>query len=264
MTAASPAFQASFASALLDADRPVPAAVTPHNASAPRKRFAVYRNNVIVGLVEALRAQFPATETIVVGEFFAAMARVYVVTEPPRSPILVNHGHGFPGFIEQFEPAAELPYLADVARLEIARTRAYHAADAAPLDPSRWEGLDPSALVGARVTLHPSLQILRSRFPVVTIWSMNAGDAEPASIEDCGPEDALVVRPDLDVQVHRLPAGGAPFLHALATGASLGEAAASAAADHPAFDLAANLAGLIGAGLATELHCTTTQKDLAP
>ena len=142
MNLASATFQESFATALLDADRPVPGAVTSHTARAPRKRFAVYRNNVIVGLVAALRTQFPATERIVGEDFFAAMARVYVVTEPPRSPILVAYGDGFPGFIASFAPAAELPYLADVARLEVARTRAYHAADAAPLDPSRWEGLD--------------------------------------------------------------------------------------------------------------------------
>lgn len=264
MAAAFPAFQENFAGALLDADRPLPAAVTSHGARAPQKRFAVYRNNVVVGLVETLRAQFPATERIVGTEFFAAMARVYVVSEPPRSPILVNYGGGFPGFIEQFEPAAELPYLADVARLEIARTRAYHAADAAALDPSRWQGLDPGALATVRVALHPSLQILRSHYPIVTIWSMNAGDAEPASIEDCGPEDALVVRPQFDVEVRKLPPGGATFLHALASGAALGDAAATAATDHPEFDLAASLAALIGAGLAIELHGTPTEKETAP
>jgi len=263
MTAAFPSIQENFAGALLDADRPVPAAVTSHTARGPQKRFAVYRNNVIVGLVEALRTQFTATENIVGSEFFAAMARVYVSTEPPRSPVLVNYGEGFPGFIEKFEPAAELPYLADVARLEVARTRAYHAADAAPLEPSRWQEIDPSALVGARVVLHPSLQILRSSQPVVTIWSMNAGESEPASIEDCEAEDALIVRPHLNVEVRRLPAGGATFLQALGLGATLGDAAATAAADHPQFDLAANLAGLIGAGLATELHCTSIRKDLA-
>ncbi len=264
MTAASPAFQDNFANALLDADRAVPEAVTSHTARTPRKRFAVYRNNVIVGLVQALREQFPAIEKIVGEEFFAAMARVYVVNEPPRSPILIDYGNGFPGFIARFEPAAELPYLADVARLEIARTRAYHAADATSLNPAHWNGLDPAALADTRATLHPSLQILRSRYPVVTIWEMNAGGIEPASIEDCEAENALIVRPHFDVEVRRLPAGGAAFLHALAMGASLGEAATSAAAETPAFDLAANLAGLIGAGLATALHCTTAHKDIAP
>lgn len=261
MTSALTAFQENFAGALLDAERPVPAAVSTHSTPSPQKRFAVYRNNVVVGLVEALRAQFPATERIVGTEFFAAMARIYAVTEPPRSPILVTYGKGFPGFIERFAPAAEVPYLADVARLEDARTRAYHAADAAPLNPSRWQALDPDTLGNVRVVMHPSLQVLRSRYPIVTIWSMNTGDAEPASIESDGPEDAVVIRPQLDVQVRRLAAGGAALLQALVSGARLGDAAAIAAADDTAFDLAANLAGLIGNGLATELHVAQTERD---
>jgi hypothetical protein len=264
MTAAISAVQANFASALLDADQPVPGAVTSHTARAPQKRFAVYRNNVVAGLVEALRTQFPATERIVGEDFFAAMARIYVAAEPPRSPILVAFGDGFPGFIANFAPAAELPYLADVARLEVARTRAYHAADAAPLDPSCWERLDPSALLDVRVALHPSVQILRSSYPIVTIWSMNSGEDELASIEDCNAEDALVLRPQLDVQVRSLPLGGAAFLGALAWGAALGDAAISAATDNPEFELAANLAGLIGAGLVTELLCPPMQKEPTP
>ncbi|MDP1910162.1 MAG: DNA-binding domain-containing protein [Hyphomicrobium sp.] len=253
--------QATFAGALLDAERPVPGSVTSHTARTPHQRFAVYRNNVVAGLIAALRTQFPATERIVGDEFFAAMARIYVVTEPPRSPILVTYGYGFPNFIANFAPAADIAYLADVARLEAARTRAYHAGDAAPLDASHWQDLDPDALAGVRVALHPSVQILRSPYPIVTIWSMNAGDHAPASIEDCAGEDAVVARPLLEVQVRQLPAGGAAFLEVLAAGAALGDAAQAALNEQPEFDLAANLAGLIGAGLAAELFRTPIQKD---
>ncbi len=256
MKAAFSAVQANFAEALLDADRPVPGVVTSYTARAPQRRFAVYRNNVIAGLVEALRTQFPATKKIVGEEFFAAMARVYVATKPPRSPILVTYGEGFPGFIANFTPAAEISYLADVARLEVARTRAYHAADAAPLDPACWRGLDSGSLSGARIALHPTVQILRSAHPIVTIWSMNSGETALSSIEDCGAEDALVARPQLDVEIRRLPAGGAVFLAALASGAPLGDAALSAAVEHAEFDLVANLAGLIGSSLATGLDCS--------
>jgi uncharacterized membrane protein len=48
--------------------------------------------------------------------------------------------------------------------------------------------------------------------------------------------------------VRRLPTGGAVFLSNLMTGQSLGEAAASALQASPAFDIAANIAGLIEAG----------------
>ena len=57
--------QNSFAAALLDSDRPVPKGLTSHTASVPAKRFAVYRNNVVVSLIDALRRRFPAVERIV-------------------------------------------------------------------------------------------------------------------------------------------------------------------------------------------------------
>ena len=129
--------QNAFAAALLDPDQPVPSGLISHSATAPVKRFAVYRNNVVASLVKALRARFPAVERIVGEEFFAGMARIYVTTHPPRSRLLVQYGDDFADFVEQFPPAAELRYLPDVARLETARTRAHHAADAAPLAPTR-------------------------------------------------------------------------------------------------------------------------------
>src|SRR5438876_7559091 len=123
-------FETAFADALLDAGRPIPHGIIAHNIAVPARRFAVYRNNVVAGLVKALRTNFPVVEKIVGDEFFAAMARVFVTQQPPRAPLLAIYGEAFPAFVAAFEPARELPYLADVARLEAARTRAYHAADA--------------------------------------------------------------------------------------------------------------------------------------
>jgi len=68
-------FETSFAQALLDADRPIPYGITAHNAAVPARRFAVYRNNVVAGLVKALKSRFAVVEKIVGEEFFAAMAR---------------------------------------------------------------------------------------------------------------------------------------------------------------------------------------------
>ena len=140
-----------------------------------------------------------------------------------------------------------------MARLEAARTRAYHAADAVPVDPSRFAALDPETVSEIRVTLHPSAEIVRSPHPVVTIWAMNSGERELAPIEDWHGEDALVVRPHLDVEVRPLPPGGAPFLLALGSGRTIGEAAEAAFADHPEFDLSRSLAELMSSGVAVEI-----------
>jgi Putative DNA-binding domain len=254
-----PSFEPSFAAALLDPGLPVPHGIVSDNAAGVNRRFAVHRNNAVAGLVEALEARFPAVAKIVGKEFFVAMARAYVQERPPRSPLLAAYGDEFADFIGAFEPAHELPYLADVARTEAARTRAYHAADAAPLGAGELAQLDAKALSGLRVDLHPSLQIVRSAHPVVTIWAMNSGAQKLKPIEAWNAEDALIVRPYLDVEVRLLPPGCAAFLHALAEGRSVGAAADAALVDNAAFDLTGSLAALIGWGLAS--GCTASKPN---
>jgi hypothetical protein len=246
--------QKAFAKALLDAGQPVPTTLTSHTSRTPTGRFAIYRNNVVYGLISALRKRFPAVERIVGEDCFAAIARDFVVAQPPTSPLLMFYGDAFADFIATLAPLAELAYLPDVARLEAARTHAYHAADAAPLDPAAWQRLGADELIAARVTLHPSAQVIRSRHPIVTIWAMNSGEAELRPIDDEGAEDALVIRPDATVAVVKLPRGGAAFLEALAAGRALGRAAELAMQDDADFDLSATLAVLIASGGVTALH----------
>lgn len=246
--------QADFAAAMLDADRAIPLDVTSHTARVPARRFGVYRNNVVASLVNALKIRFPAVARVLGDEFFAGMARVFVTAHPPRSPLLLQYGDDFADFIASFGPAGELPYLPDVARLEAARTRAYHAADVTPLDLGDIGTLPPDTLGALRIALHPSVEIVRSAFPVVTIWAMNSGEAELRPIDDWRGQDALIARPLLDVELRALPAGGAAFLQALSQNETLEHAATLALADSDQFDLAANLAGLFGAGLVVAIQ----------
>lgn len=240
--------QNSFAAALNDSSLPVPNGVEAWNSTAPERRFAVYRNNVSASLRGALASRFPASEAIVGKEFFAAMAQVFIEIHPPRSPLLLNYGDNLPDFVEDFEPAKELTYLPDVMRLEAARSRAYHAADQAPLDPGSLAAIAPGALADVRFSPHSSFAVIRSIHPIVTIWAMNAGEAELRPIENWQGEDALVLRPQMTVEVHRLPHGGAVFLLALAQGVPLGAAVEAATTETDAFDLTANLTGALQSG----------------
>lgn len=240
--------QADFAGAVLNANADVPAPLVRKAGRTPSRRFGVYRNNVYASLIDTLAARFPVTARLVGDDFFRAMARVHVESAPPNSAVLLRYGAGFADFIADFPPAGPVPYLADVARLEWAWHVAYHAADAAPLSLAALaEAAGDSANMS--LTLHPSLQIVRSSYPVVTIWQLAAreGEDEPARLPAEG-EDALVARPKLDVEVRRLPAGGAVFVLALKSGASLEQAAHKAMFAAPAFDLEANLAGLVMSG----------------
>jgi hypothetical protein len=241
--------QADFAAALTDDDLPVPQGLAAWNGPRPERRFGVYRNNVAAGLIGALASRFPATEKIVGEEFFAAMAHAFIQRHPPRSPLLLAYGDDFGDFVATFEPAQSLEYLPDVIRLEAARGRAYHAADATRLDPAELAAVEAERIGGLRFAMHPSFSLIRSAHPIVTIWAMNAGVTELRPIEDWAAMDALVVRPEMTVELLELPAGGAMFLQALAAGADLAAAVETAMDDNANFDVSANLAGALQAGV---------------
>ena len=126
--------QQAFALALLAPDANCPEGVFSSNGAEPASRFAVYRNNVHSALINALAAAYPVARQLVGEEFFRAMAGLYVQAHPPISPLISEYGSTFADFIQAFEPASSVPYLADVARLERLRVRAYHAADCQVLD----------------------------------------------------------------------------------------------------------------------------------
>lgn len=247
--------QAEFAAALLDPDAGAPASITgPDGRPAPR-RFAVYRNNVIAGLVSALASSCPAVRRIVGEEFFRAMARRYVLAEPPRSPVLMDYGASFADFIAAFEPASALPYLPDVARIERAWREAYHAEEATPLAADVIAAIPAEKLADTSFRLHPSLRIVRSIYPALRIWRMNATDEPVAPVDLSVAEDTLIVRPEAEVEVRLMPSGGAVFVSALAGGEPLGAAAEAAIRSDAAFDLAGNIAGLVAAGVLVAIRC---------
>jgi hypothetical protein len=245
--------QASFAAAVLDPEAAVPAFVRAATGRRAASGLAVYRNNVAAGLINVVAVRFPTVRRLAGDDSFLACARRFVVAHPPRSPLLLHYGEAFPSFVRGLGRAGCFAYLADVAELELARGRAYHAADAVPVALDAFTAPDPGMLGDLRLTLHPSVTLLRSRFPIVSVWQ-EIGCGEAQSHINCGPEDALVARPALDVEVWKLPPGGFVFLSALAEGQTLAASAGQAAAAAAAFDLAANLALLIGSGIITGLR----------
>ena len=236
-----------FAAALIDAEKPLPPGLTTARGAADAARFAVYRNNVHVGLTNALSQRFPVTERLVGADFFRGMARVYVQDNKPASPLLFEYGEDFPDFVAGFAPARGLAYLADVARIEAAWSRAYHARDAVALTVADIAALAPERLAETRLAPHPSAGLVRSSHPAGGIWA--AHQTEPvATVADRRPETVLMVRPDAMVNVHVVPAADAAFAAALIAGRTLGDAAGEALAANPDFDFGAAIVGLVSLG----------------
>lgn len=233
--------QEAFRAALLTPDLAPPPGLTDGAGRPAGRRFAVYRNNVAVSLTEALETGFPVLRKLLGPETFRRLAGLVLRAHPPRSPLMMDYGQDMPAFLEGFEPLQHLPYLADVARLELALRRAYHAEDATPVAPDRLAALPPDQVMRARLGLAPAVQVVQSPWPVHAIWAFNMADG-PKPV--AGAQDVLVARPDLDPAPYLLPSGGGAVILALQGGATV-ETALQAA---PEVDLAALFGGLLQAG----------------
>lgn len=234
--------QTQFRTALLDARHDVPDGLVNPDGGQATKRFSVYRNNVAHSLSEAMLTGFPVLAKLLGEEFFREMAKVYLRIHPPASQLMMHYGAALPGFLESFPGTQHLKYLPDVARLELALRRAYHAGDAVPIDPVELTTLEQHALMEARLTLAPACEVLRAKSPAKSIWDFNMKNG-PNPIS--GAEDILMSRHGFDPVAHLLPEGGARFVALLLKGRSFGTALGLATADHPAFDLTATLSALI-------------------
>jgi hypothetical protein len=241
-----PVQSGAFAKALFTPDLPAPDGLAGRDQVRPERRFAVYRNNVTVSLIDAMASIFPTVQNLVGEDFFRAMARLYVTAHPPTSPLLFTYGETFPAFLENFPPAADLPFLADVARVERLWLDAYHAGDAQPLDPTALAQVPAEELAGIRFRPHPATRLARLTYAGGTITRRDRAGTSLEGLDPTAREAVLITRPNCDVAIELLPSGGATFLEALIAGQTLGEAFAAAAGDEDT-----DIAGLLGFALSS-------------
>lgn len=258
MTPTLHAFQHAFVQALRDpSDQDGPLTCQPG--------FAVYRNTVMKGCIDALHANYPAVARLVGDEWFRAAAADYVRAHWPRDVRLMLYGEDFACYLADFAPAAELPYLPDVARLDRAWSEAHGAADAPALQAADLAAVPEHALSALTLTPHPAA---RWRWfaggPMHTLWSRNRR-AEPMPPELVwAAEGALLTRPHGAVQDAPATRAACAFLDACAARQSLPQAVAAALLAEPDTNVSALLARLLAAGALCAIGTGTTTHTPTP
>jgi hypothetical protein len=243
-------FQNDFLFALYHPDATT-AAPTTVAALVTQPGFAVYRNTVLKGCIDALQANFPAVARLVGSAWFRAAALPYVRAVPPSSVMLMDYGVDFPDFLANFAPARELPYLPDVARLDRCWTEAHMAADMPALNADTLAALPAEALGQLQLRPHPATRwAWHADQPVYAIWCANREDR---SLEENLPwigDGALLTRASHDgvVRWQAASTGLCAFLDACAADHCLAEAAQAALQAQADLDLTHLLAELITAG----------------
>lgn len=202
----------------------------------------VYRRNLEGALLGALREIFPVCAALVGENCFRAIARAYGEAHPARHPDLGKRGDAFPHFLQTFDALQTVPYLPDMARLELAWHQAFTAPSAPLLTDDHAQVL--SKIVAQypahwRFCLPPSAQCLTSPYPLLQIWQAHQLDETATTntkisqhkIEsnlqkvrfDQEPDHLLIWRRALSLRIDRVEAQFWPVLIAIEAGKSVAE-----------------------------------------
>jgi hypothetical protein len=183
-----------------------------------------------------------------------------VARERPNTPSLQAYGATFAAFLADFAPATELPYLADVARLDRYWIESHGAVDAPVLAATDLVGADPEVLAGAVLRPHPAAHwAWFAESPVYSIWRDNRARETTGGELPWRGEGALLTRPADVVEWMEIGHAACRFLDACAAGRSVAlaiDAALDADADA---NPARMIATLLHAGAVTRLIVPTDQ-----
>ena len=247
MPLALPDLQRAFADHLGGAERAELVALVAGDTIPAASRLDVYRHHVGHSLAAALAATFSTVQAIVGEGFFRGLAQAFVRQSMPTQPVLSEYGAGLPVFIAGYDPASDLPYLADVARLDWALNCAFHALHVEGLGAVELAEIATDRLPSRSLSLTPGATLLTSRFPLGRIWLASQPGADAATV-DLGSGDArlLVMRRPDDAAFVELSAAEAAFVAALIDGGPIETAAEAAFRADGAVDLSTVFARLIG------------------
>ena len=250
-------FQDEFCAALMSVAMATDTSSVRMKGLAAQPGFAVYRNTVIKGCIDALQSNYPAVNRLVGDEWFRAAAAIYVRENPPDDARLLYYGVDFAAFIESFPPALGLPYLASVARLDRLWTEAHVAADDSALDSQVLTDLDATEMATIRLRPRASARwVWSAEHPAYTLWNRNRFDrvqAVDADDQDSGfewqGEGGLLVRHQQAVMSWPISEATCAFLGVCANEGSLPEAVGAAMDVQPSVNLSDLISTLMQANV---------------
>ena len=211
--------------------------------------FAVYRNTTPNALIDTLHANFPVTAQIVGDEAFEAAAFDFARRHPPAHPVLLDYGAGFADFLAAQSWIEDVPYLADVARLERMWTEAHLAADPVPLTIADLVALGADGWMALRLPIHPAARFAWLPTPAMTIWQAHCAEGGFESLApEWRAEGALFTRPEAEVRSLPIVGPAQRLLLGLRLGESVRDASAAVARIYPDADFPQLFADLVASG----------------
>lgn len=195
------------------------------------ERLAIYKNNTLHSLSESVVDLYPSIEHAVGRDFLIATAKEYLKVSPPHSAALLNFALDFPDFLATFEHTKNYAYFPDLARIDMLRHQAYHAADEIPLTVDHIQQIPLEELAQSQIQLPKSCYLLTSKFKAYSLWeSIRAQSDNEIHID--GTESTLIYRENLHVKTTQISQEAYYFLNKIKDGHTLGESLEKTLKEH--------------------------------
>jgi hypothetical protein len=236
--------QQNFLSAIYSNDETAITKSIKQSDLSSKAKIQIYRNNVFSSLHKVIEDAFPVIKRLVGKEFFKYLASNFIKEFPMTQQNLEDYGESLEQFLCKFEPAKQLPYLPDMARLEWAFHKAATCEKAATINTNSLSSIKQADYFNLKFTSHPSVSLVSSPYPIGKIWEMNR-QSEPEPI-DLSKENAahllcIHLHKKRTIQVIPINIQEFRFLISLKEGKNLYHTFEGAVALDPDFDLVSTL-----------------------
>lgn len=204
-----------------------PRLVVSDGRASAEERLQVYAHMYRARLVEALDAVYPRLVRLLGPDAFRDLALAYVAARPSRHPSLRFLGLALPEWLEEHRP--ESPWLADLARLEWARSDVFDAADEPVLVLDDLRTLSPEGFARLPLRLIGAHRLLTVDHATAGLWDAMSPDtpADPSFDPSGEPDDShgetlLVWREDTVVYHRVLDTDECAAIERIARGTTFG------------------------------------------
>ncbi len=215
--------QEAFHAAIFQNDTRLNNQITERNGLSGETRLNIYRSSILGIQTDALAAVYPVIQRLVGEQFFRAVGRDYLRKHPSPSGDLHELGAQMPGFLARLAAVSELPYLSDVARLEWAWHRVFHAANDTNLDLQALANIPADEQAEINFSLRNGARLLESDYPVHRIWEINQEeytDNETVDLAEGGVH-LLIWRNGFELRIDPLEEAESQLLHGIKEGLPL-------------------------------------------
>ena len=206
----------------------------------------IYRNTVMSGCVDALRANYPVVCQLLGEEMFEHVAADHAAEHPPRQPVLALYGEEFADWLEEQAWIYQFPYLSDVARIERLHIESLFAADAEPLHLGELANADWNMV---HLEMHPACRFDWLLTPAASIWRAHQQETPPSLLQpDWKPEGILFARPHFMISPLVLEPAAHRLMVSISNGECIARAALATAESCEGTDVGALFASIVNAG----------------